>query len=78
MDVSKTSVSKNSLRIPPPLSLCVRVWCACAYNANIIARDLGLVDKQDHTTNGEKITGTDEELLKKIAALEKIVNDQDS
>ena len=26
------------------------------FNANIIARDLGLADKQDITTNGESIT----------------------
>lgn len=41
---------------------------------NIIARDLGLVDKKDHTTDGDKITGTDEELRAKIASLEKVVN----
>ena len=28
-----------------------------AFNANIIARDLGMVDKKDITTGGDKITG---------------------
>lgn len=28
-----------------------------AFNANIIARDLGMVDKRDITTGGDKITG---------------------
>lgn len=32
-------------------------------NANIIARDLGLADKQDHTTNGESLKPTRIEIV---------------
>lgn len=34
-------------------------------NANIIARDLGLVDKKDHTTKGKEITPMSEEDIKR-------------
>lgn len=44
-----------------------------AYNANIIARDLGLIDKTDITTGGEKIK-TDEELMEEIERLKKVVD----
>jgi hypothetical protein len=37
-------------------------------NANIIARDLGLTDKIDHTTDGEKITGFSLEVIHKNEA----------
>ena len=39
-------------------------------NPNIIARDLGLKEGIDHTTGGEKITMTDDQLNARIAALE--------
>ncbi len=45
-----------------------------AYNASIIARDLGLVDKRDVTTAGKELT-TDAELKKRIAELESIIDD---
>lgn len=35
-----------------------------AFNANIIARDLGLVDKKDHTTDGESMNKGYFDLLK--------------
>lgn len=35
-----------------------------AFNANIIARDLGLVDKKDHTTDGESFNKSYYDLLK--------------
>ena len=38
-----------------------------AFNANIIARDLGLTDKKDHTSNGETITTPARILTKKEA-----------
>ena len=44
-----------------------------AFNANIIARDLGLVDKKDVTTGGDKIK-TDEELIAEIERLKKVVD----
>jgi len=47
-----------------------------AYNPSIIARKLGLVDKQDHTTKGESINGleklTTEELIQRSKALKDI------
>ncbi|WP_417444629.1 DNA-packaging protein [Joostella sp.] len=38
-------------------------------NPNIIARDLGLIDKKDLTTDGDKITMTDEERDARIKEL---------
>jgi len=40
-------------------------------NANIIARDLGLIDKKDVTSDGERITMTPEEREERIKALKK-------
>lgn len=39
------------------------------FNANIIARDLGLRDHSDHTTNGESLNMTKEERRAKIQEL---------
>lgn len=40
-----------------------------AYNANIIARDLGLIDKKDITSDGEKLNMSSEDKDKRIKEL---------
>lgn len=45
-------------------------------NANIIARDLSLVDKKDHTTGGEKMKYSDEELDVRISKWKEIADDE--
>lgn len=46
-------------------------------NANIIARDLGLIDRKDVTTDGDKITLTPEERRAKIEEYKRRLNESE-